>query len=88
MFVEDFQRWLELTVNLRLDDHEIGRRLRQIGMERKLVNAHIRSVRTTRTTWLVPDNRLPRRSREENPQENREEKPPPMPGHHGADPEE
>ena len=35
MFVEDFQRWLELNVNLQLDDHEIGRRLRQIGMERK-----------------------------------------------------
>ena len=79
-------------MNLQLDNHEIGRRLRQIGMERKLVNARIRSARTTRTTWLVPDNRLPRRSRQENPQENpqenREEKPPPMPGHHGADPEE
>ena len=33
MFVEDFQRWLELNVNLQLDDHEIGRRLRQIGMD-------------------------------------------------------
>ena len=88
MFVEDFQRWLELNVNLQLDDHEIGRRLRQIGMERKLVNARIGSVRTTRSTWPVPDNLLPRRSRQENPQENREENPPPMPGHHGADPEE
>jgi hypothetical protein len=88
MFVEDFQRWLELNVNLQLDDHEIGRRLRQIGMEPKSLNVRIGSVRTTRSTWLVPDNRLPRRSWEENPQENREEKPPPMPGHHGADPEE
>ena len=88
MFVEDFQRWLEFTMNLQLNNHEIGRRLRQIGMEPKSLNARIRSVRTTRSTWLVPDNLLPRRSREENPQENREEKPPPMPGHHGADPEE
>ena len=96
MFVEDFQRWLEFTMNLQLDNHEIGRRLRQIGMEPKSLNVRIGSVRTTRSTWPVPDNRLPRRSREENPQENpqenlqenREEKPPPMPGHHGADPEE
>ena len=87
MFVEDFQRWLEVTVDLWLDNHEIGRRLRQIGMERKLVNARIRSARTTRTTWLVPDNRLPRRSRQENREENPQENPPPMPGHHGADPE-
>ena len=88
MFVDDFQRWLEFTMNLQLDNHEIGRRLRQIGMERKSLNVRIGSVRTTRSTWPVPDNLLPRRSREENPQENREEKPPPMPGHHGADPEE
>ena len=84
MFVDDFQRWLEFTMNLQLDNHEIGRRLRQIGMEPKSLNVRIGSVRTTRSTWPVPDNLLPRRSREER----REEKPPPMPGHHGADPEE
>ena len=69
VFVEDFQRWLEVTVDLRIDDHEIGRRLRRIGIKPNTVNVHIRSVRTTRTTWLVPDNRLPRRSREGGPGE-------------------
>ena len=92
MFVDDFQRWLEFTMNLQLNNHEIGRRLRQIGMEPKSLNVRIGSARTARYTWPVPDNLLPRQSREENPQENpqenREEKPPPMPGHHGADPEE
>ena len=78
MFVEDFCRWLEFSMNMQLDDHKIGRRLRQIGMEPKQVNVHISGARTTRYAWIVPSDCLPDRSIQRDQQQT-----PNMPGHHG-----
>ena len=82
MFIEDFQRWLKFRMNQKLDSHEIGKRLRQVGIESKQVKVRLELGRTSRSTWLVPQDFLPRRG------QSRQEKQRPLPGHPGADPEE
>ena len=62
MFVDDFRRWLEFPGGRQLGKYRICRRLRQVGMEPKQVNAHISGARTTRTTWVVPGDCLPGRN--------------------------
>ena len=64
MFIDDFRRWLELPGGRQLGKYHICRRLRQVGMEPKQVNAHISGARTTRTAWVVPGDCLPGRNAE------------------------
>ena len=82
ILIRDFQRWLGFRMNQKLDSHEIGKRLRQVGIESKRVHVWLELGRTSRSTWLVPQDFLPRRG------QSRQEKQRPLPGHPGADPEE
>ena len=62
LFIDGLRRWLECTVGLLLDDHKIGRRLREIRMDPRQVNVHVGGKRTTRTAWVVPEECLPDRA--------------------------
>ena len=72
ILIRDFQRWLGFRMNLQLDSHEIGKRLRQVGIESKRVHVWLELGRTSRSTQLVPQDFLAVH----------------VPGHPGADPEE
>ena len=63
IFIADFQKWLDNRTATQLGNHAIGRRFRQVGVDREHVNVRIGAARTTRTCWHIPKEILPRRSR-------------------------
>ena len=62
ILIRDFQRWLGFRMSLQVESGEIEKLLRQVGIESKRVHVWLESGRrTSRSTWLVPEDFLPRR---------------------------
>ena len=55
IFLNDFGKWLDGTLNKKLDNHVLGQRLRRIGADPGQVHLQVSGARTTRSIWVLPD---------------------------------
>ena len=55
IFLNDFGKWLDGTLNKKLDNHALGQRLRRIGADPGQVHIRVGGARTTRSIWILPD---------------------------------
>ena len=59
IFLDDFRRWLEMAVAVKITIFFLGQRLRQAEAYSDATKIRVGGTRTTRTTWLLPERHLP-----------------------------